>query len=164
MPYAGGRRVAAMAGLLADSLGDLPPAVVVWQAQVRARGNVPTRMPKGPNVGKLAERYVDQQGAYRYALASDAALKADAGVADGYASDIAAGARVQAIQDGAAAVVQGTLAAPRNIIGGVLGIPPNAVGLIALGVAGFVGFRLLESVAPRRNPPRRARRQPRGRR
>ncbi len=41
---------------------------LAWSAAVRRRGNLVTRFPKGPNKGKLAERYRDKQGTFRYAL------------------------------------------------------------------------------------------------
>lgn len=144
--------------------GVLHPAVAQWQAEVRARGNVPTRMPKGPNTGKLAERYIDRAGIYRYALASPAALAADGRGAAVLESAIQAGKRVEEVEKTVALVKQGASAAldlPRNIVGGVLGIPPWAVTVLVVGAGVLAAKALLPSLpslVARRNPPRRRRR------
>lgn len=150
--------------------GELDPAVAKWQAEVRARGNVPTRMPKGPNVGKLAEKYVDRSGTYRYALASPAALAADGRGAAVLASAIEAGKRVEDVEKTVALAKQGArdvLNLPREAVGAVLGIPPWLVTALVI-AGGVVAFRTLVPSLPsrvaRRNPPRRRRAHRRGRR
>lgn len=135
--------------------GALHPAVALWQSQVRARGNVPTRMPKGPNTGKLAERYTDAQGVYRYALASAAALAADGRGQAVLDNQVAAGAAVQRVEDVIKrdwspeldAAAKQALNAPRAIVGEVLGIPPWLVTVAVLG-AGALAVRTLVPSLP----------------
>lgn len=147
---------------VARAEGQLPPAIAAWQAAVKARGNIVTRMPKGPNVGKLAERYTDVNGDARYALASPAALEADGKGAAVLESQIVAGKRVEQLEKGIQDVSSAIAAAPRNIAGAVLGIPPWAVTAIVLG-AGALALKTvlpsLGSLTARRNPPRRRRRR-----
>jgi hypothetical protein len=150
--------------------GELHPDVAAWQSAVKARGNAVTRMPKGPNVGKLAERYTDRQGVARYALATAAALKADGRGAAQYAADIAAGKRVEQLEQTVKVLKDGAglaLDLPRKAIGGILGIPPWAVTVLVLGGGVFAVRALLPSLPSRlglarRNPPRR--RSPRSKR
>jgi hypothetical protein len=139
---------------VAKSEGALPPAVAAWQSAVKARGNIVTRMPKGPNVGKLAERYIDASGTARYALASPEALEADGRGQAVLTADIAAGARVEQLEKGIRDVSSAIAAAPRNIAGAVLGIPPWAVTAIVLGAGALALKTVLPSLSVRRNPPR----------
>ena len=119
--------------------GDAPATVAEWSAAVRARGNTPTVFPDGAYKGQLAERYLDSQGHFRYALppanirALDAADRSSdrAAIVAGEAANVATG-----ILSPIASVGQGLLAAPRAAISQALGIPPMFVtlGAIAAGV------------------------------
>lgn len=147
--------------------GELPPAVAAWQGRVRAAGGIPTRMPatRDPlNANKLAARYggagtLQPNTVPRYELADAAALAADGKGAAVLNSAIVAGQRVERVEQ----LVRDVAAAPRNIVGSVLGIPPWAVTAAALGVGALLLKSFLPGLggSPRHNPPRR---QPGGRR
>jgi hypothetical protein len=152
-----------------SELGELPAAVTAWQLSVKARGGVATRMPANrdpAHAGQLAARFGGEGSATpnavpRYELAPAAVQRADGAIASDYASSIAAGARVQAVEDAAKSLAKGALELPRNVVGGVLGIPPGLVGVLVAGGAAFAAWRLLGGIAPiaRTNPPRRRRRR-----
>lgn len=109
-----------------------------WAPLVAARGNTVTRMPSGPNVGQLAERYIDGQGVYRYALAPANVRAEDAET--GYALQVQMNSGQLATT--ATDTLKGIVDAPRNTVAGLLGIPPWAVTVILIGV----GFLVLNSV------------------
>lgn len=135
----------------------LQRVVDVWNVLVHNRGNQPTRVPRGPYRGELAERGTDLDnlpgqtievfGAYGYALAPDAVLAADHALAAQDRSDISAGEKLQAIQDALERAAAWLAALPGNVVDvvggglvrgveGALGVPAWVlpVGLIALAV------------------------------
>jgi hypothetical protein len=122
----------------------------MWAADTRRRGLVPTVMPSGPNTGKLAERYVDPAGFPRYALAPADVERVHQAIIAQEQRDI--DAAVSGVSGWLASLpadlVNAVLSAPRNVLAGVLGVPPWVITFLALGAVVYVGRELL----PRRRP------------
>jgi hypothetical protein len=147
--------------------GDVVDGIDQWRVAVHKRGHVVTRMPAAidlDNAHKLAERRggagsSEPTRAPSYTLAPANVLKLDGKGAAVLRKDIAAGQKIADIEKALRTVKDAALEAPRNALGGLFGIPPGIVGPIVLLIGGVVGWRMLDSFAPRRNPPRGVRRR-----
>lgn len=160
------------AGNDAPLLGAGPDVLEAWRASVKARGGMVTRGPtQSPFPGVLAARYggagtSTPRAKPRYVPAPPAVRAADAAsVAAEQVPAVAAalvaldlkakGAGVELsrrikkadaeLRQQLAEVTTGALTLPRQVVGGVLGIPPWLVPVLVIGGAGYVGYQVLRS-------------------
>lgn len=115
----------------------LETIIAEWNAQARARGNVPTR---NPSSGLLAER--TPAGAYIDAPAP--VLQAEAAMIAQEQADIEAWRKLQLYQDALASGARWVMSLPRRIVADVVGVPPWVITAALLGVLGWVVYNTVE--------------------
>lgn len=121
-------------------------AIATWSAAVKKKGAVVTRMPSGPNRGKLVARY-GKKSPFKYVLASPGALAEDARDDAQNAAAIQAGssnlaAAKTAIRETVQAAVKEAAIIPRTAVTEALGIPGWAFPVLAVGAGALVLTRL----------------------
>lgn len=114
----------------------LETIIAEWNAQVRARGNVPTRCPEGPDRGLLCERTPSGD----YITAPDPVLQAEAAMIAQEQDDIEDWRKLQLYQDALANGARWVLSLPRRIVADVVGVPPWVITVAVLGGLGWIVF------------------------